>query len=155
MQNLLNYKKQIILQGAPGTGKTYAAKNIAEMMIFKEISGDKEIQKNRLEGTDQFQLIQFHPAYSYEDFVRGISAKPSGNQVIYQSENRIIADFAKKAQRNLLDSKKDVHILSKEKWSRDLFEKFRESVIDEIDDNGNFPLNKTASWATFGRYKSP
>ena len=143
--DLLNYKKQIILQGAPGTGKTYAAKNIAEMMIFKEISGDKEIQKNRLEGTDQFQLIQFHPAYSYEDFVRGISAKPSGNQVIYQSENRIIADFAKKAQRNLLDSKKDVHILSKEKWSRDLFEKFRESVIDEIDDNGNFPLNKTAS----------
>ena len=52
----LNDKRQAIFQGPPGTGKTYVAKRIAE--------------HSRKHGGD-FKIVQFHPSYSYEDFVEG------------------------------------------------------------------------------------
>nr|WP_321454196.1 AAA family ATPase [uncultured Carboxylicivirga sp.] len=89
---LLKHKKQIILQGPPGTGKTYTAKDIAEQMIFGKVSDDKRAQKKRLEeDTDQFQLVQFHPSYSYEDFVRGITAKNNEDgQIEYVTEDKLL-----------------------------------------------------------------
>ena len=95
LSKILLNKKQIILQGPPGTGKTYTAKDIAEQMIYNDISEDKKIQKIRLENSNQFKLIQFHPAYSYEDFVRGIVAKSNGTQIEYSTENKVLAKFAK------------------------------------------------------------
>jgi hypothetical protein len=89
--SLIKHKKQIILQGPPGTGKTRQAELIA-----------KELTKPGTVGSEgEFQIIQFHPAYSYEDFVRGIIAKTteSGN-VLYQVENKILTDFAQKAKDN-------------------------------------------------------
>ncbi len=90
--NLLRYKPQIILQGPPGTGKTREAKRIA-----RELLGLGE--NDSLERNEQFKLIQFHPSYSYEDFVRGIVAKPNeeGNGIIYTAENKVLAEFAREA----------------------------------------------------------
>ena len=90
--NLLHYKPQIILQGPPGTGKTREAKRIA-----RELLGLGE--NDSLERNEQFKLIQFHPSYSYEDFVRGIVAKPNeeGNGIIYTAENKVLAEFAREA----------------------------------------------------------
>ena len=60
---LLKTKKNIIMQGAPGVGKTYAAKRLAySMMGVKDVS--------------RVKLIQFHQSYSYEDFIEGY--RPSG-----------------------------------------------------------------------------
>lgn len=96
--DLLKAKKQIILQGPPGTGKTYTAKDIAESMIFGEVSENKTEQKKRLESTDRFALVQFHPSYSYEDFVRGIVTKINEKGGIdYKVENKLLAQFAQKA----------------------------------------------------------
>ena len=53
---LLRDKKQVIFQGPPGTGKTYVAQELAETL-----AGSK----------DRVTLVQFHPSYSYEDFVQG------------------------------------------------------------------------------------
>ena len=54
----LEHKKQIVFYGPPGTGKTFTAQKLAEYLIG---------------GTDgQSELLQFHPAYAYEDFVQGI-----------------------------------------------------------------------------------
>ena len=53
---LLRDKKQVILQGPPGTGKTFVAQHLAEVL-----SG----------SPDRVTLVQFHPSYSYEDFVQG------------------------------------------------------------------------------------
>jgi 5-methylcytosine-specific restriction protein B len=61
--NLLKQRKQIIIQGPPGTGKSY----LAEILANRLTNNKKEFCK----------LIQFHPSYSYEDFMEGY--KPSEN----------------------------------------------------------------------------
>ncbi|MBS1666718.1 MAG: AAA family ATPase [Bacteroidetes bacterium] len=50
--------------------------------------------------SENYKLIQFHPAYSYEDFVRGITAKSNGTQVEYETVNKALALFAQKAVDN-------------------------------------------------------
>lgn len=143
LSKILLNKKQIILQGPPGTGKTFSAKDIAEQMIYSEVSVDKKIQKERLENTEQFKLIQFHPSYSYEDFVRGISAKSNGNQIEYVTENKILAIFANDANKNFIDSDKPSEIYSKEKWLEDQIELFKEEVQGIIDVKGSYPISPT------------
>jgi MoxR-like ATPase len=102
--DLLLSKHQIILQGAPGTGKTYTAKDLAYALITsKVLSTDKTTRKEEmhtLEQTGQFKLIQFHPAYAYEDFVRGIVVESENNQIQYRTKNKILASFAATAQAN-------------------------------------------------------
>ena len=90
--DLLHYKHQIILQGPPGTGKTREAKRIAKQLLGLN-------DNDSLEDNEQFKLIQFHPSYSYEDFVRGIVAKPNeeGDGIVYTAENKVLAEFAEKA----------------------------------------------------------
>ena len=58
IETLLEEKKQVIFQGPPGTGKTFVAQRLARHLA----GGD---------GDERCQLVQFHPSYSYEDFVRG------------------------------------------------------------------------------------
>ena len=144
--NILKYKKQIILQGPPGTGKTREAKDIAEQIIFSSITEDKKQQKTLLEGTAQFKLIQFHPAYSYEDFVRGIVAESEGNQIEYVTKNKILAKFAKEAYENWLDSTKKLAVLSKERWFKEKLQEYILVVNNKIDDKGEYILNGTKSY---------
>jgi len=92
---LLNCKPQIILQGAPGTGKTYMAERIAIKLTEY--------------NTGEYKIIQFHPAYSYEDFVRGIIAKPVNNGIIYEVVDKILLEFIDKALK--AENKKFVLIL--------------------------------------------
>ena len=79
--DLLNRKMNIILQGAPGVGKTFMAKRLAYSLI-----GEKN--PNRIES------IQFHQSYSYEDFIEGY--KPKGNS--FDLEKGVFYTFCKKAE---------------------------------------------------------
>ena len=56
---------------------------------------------------EQYKLIQFHPSYTYEDFVRGITAKSINGQVEYKTENKVLIDFAEKAAKNLEEDTDD------------------------------------------------
>ena len=80
---LLRKKQNIILQGAPGVGKTFAAKRLAYSIIgFKDDT--------------RIELIQFHQSYSYEDFIMGY--KPSGDG--FELQNGIFYKFCQKAANN-------------------------------------------------------
>ncbi|MDP1622732.1 MAG: AAA family ATPase [Bacteroidales bacterium] len=137
---LLHEKGQIILQGAPGTGKTYTAKDIAEFIIFNAVSEDKAIQNRNLEKCDQFKIIQFHAAYSYEDFVRGITATTIGSSISYNTINKTFAEFAETANTNFINSKKNHDELSVDTWIDREFEKFSQGVEREISETGRLQL---------------
>lgn len=83
IKNLLENKKNIILQGAPGVGKTFIAERLAYSII-----GSTNI--------NQIETIQFHPSYSYEDFIMGY--KPCENGFI--CDNGIFYNFCKKAEKH-------------------------------------------------------
>ncbi|MDJ0581380.1 AAA family ATPase, partial [Crocosphaera sp.] len=82
----LERKKHIIFQGSPGTGKTYLAKHIA-----KHLSSEKN---------GFYELIQFHPSYSYEDFIQGIrpQTSPDGNLEYSMIPGRFLK-FCKEAEK--------------------------------------------------------
>lgn len=72
------------------------------------IKNEVKLENNELIVEGKYKIIQFHPAYSYEDFVRGIFAKTNENgDVSYKVENRILAEFAEEA----LDNPKGKYIL--------------------------------------------
>lgn len=138
--DILNYKHQIILQGAPGTGKTYTAKDIAEQLIFGKISETKREQKDNLEHSAQYKLVQFHPSYTYEDFVRGIVVETDNGVPNYKTINKILGDFAKEALRNWEDSKKEPEILSRDKWVEDNLKKFKDSLQEKLNREDEKPI---------------
>lgn len=143
--DVLIHKGQIILQGPPGTGKTYTAKDIAEQLLFSKISENKQKQKESLESTEQFKLIQFHPSYSYEDFVRGIVAESKVEFIEYNTKNKILAAFAKSANTNYTNSKKESTIYSKEKWIAEQFQKFVENLEDKLETEDKIKLTDNVS----------
>jgi len=63
-----------------------------------DMKGNIVIEKDEVITTGEFKVVQFHPAYQYEDFVRGITIKTNGTSLPeYVVENRILAEFAQKA----------------------------------------------------------
>lgn len=107
VQNSINLlktiKPQIILQGPPGTGKTRRAQEIAYQLVTGEVLPEDEIQRKgkllEFEASPQYKFVQFHPAYSYEDFVRGIVAQPVKDGISYQSKDQLFTDLCVKAGR--------------------------------------------------------
>ena len=81
LKRLLFYKKNIILQGAPGVGKTYLAKKLAYSILGEK--NDKYIE-----------MVQFHQNYSYEDFIMGYKPNDDG----FELKNGIFYNFCKKAE---------------------------------------------------------
>jgi ATPase associated with various cellular activities AAA_5 len=136
IMELLKYKPQIILQGPPGTGKTREAKRIA-----RELLGLGE--NDSLEGCEQFKLIQFHPSYSYEDFVRGIVAKPNeeGDGIVYTAENKILGAFAKEAFNNWNKAQQNTQTLKEQ----DIFEAFIEHIKEELAQSEDYKYPLTDS----------
>lgn len=208
MEELLEYKKQIILQGPPGTGKTRKAKEIANKLIgtketiaeddiirlfhkdqtIKSAGGKKnylilEIDQNQkrlkikresetedytsfseiisayqnklwttqisqnnprraaslakfiyennsLKMSNQFKLIQFHPSYTYEDFVRGIVAKPNrnGDGILYEAENKVLGKFAEAALKNYRATLSESSDSNIDLWIEEKFDIFKREI---------------------------
>ena len=82
IQALLDDKKQVIFQGPPGTGKTYVAQQLAN-----HLAGSK----------DRVTLVQFHPSYAYEDFVRGFRPALVNGQPGFELKDGPLLRAAKRA----------------------------------------------------------
>ncbi|WP_205941081.1 AAA family ATPase [Albibacterium indicum] len=95
-----------------------------------------------LDDNPQFKLIQFHPSFTYEDFVRGIVSKPNedGDGVLYEAENKILADFAQRALENYVASQ--IKPAKKEKDTEEVFEAFITHIKEEIahSDDHKYPI---------------
>ena len=94
LRELLEQFYQIILYGPPGTGKTYSAKQV--LMELLNVKDEKALDNLR----DYWDIVQFHPSYNYEDFVRGIKVNTKGGQPTYDTVNRVFGDMCKSAQKN-------------------------------------------------------
>ncbi len=81
--NLLRNKKNIILQGAPGVGKTYVAKRLAYSMMG-------------LKDSSRVMMVQFHQSYSYEDFIEGFRPMSGGSG--FEIKKGSFYNFCKKAE---------------------------------------------------------
>lgn len=83
LTDLLQHAHNLILHGAPGTGKTFLAKEIAKKMGCSQ---------------DEIGFVQFHPSYDYTDFVEGLRPKnQSGGEIGFERKDGIFKEFCKRA----------------------------------------------------------
>lgn len=95
-KELLKVNKNLILTGAPGTGKTYLAKSIAAKMICNE-TYTEELEKDPV-FSSHCCFVQFHPSYDYTDFVEGLRpVKDSDDEIAFKRKDGVFKEFCKKA----------------------------------------------------------
>ena len=85
IDTLLEDKRQVIFQGPPGTGKTYVAQKLANHLAGSE---------------DRITLVQFHPSYSYEDFVQGFRPSLENGQPGFELRNGPLLKAAEQARKD-------------------------------------------------------
>lgn len=112
--NLLVNNYNMVLTGAPGTGKTYLANAIADAM-----GAEKE-------------MVQFHPSYDYTDFVEGLRpVKDTNGNISFERKDGIFKVFCRRAYENLLESQKSEEDRTKELSINERIDDFISTAIDE------------------------
>ena len=114
---LLENSKQIILTGAPGTGKTYHATKVAEEMI---------------KNGGEYKKVQFHPGYDYSDFIIGLKPEVEGGQVTFKWENGVFKEFADKALKAYQQTEETAEGQAEKTKDKEINAKPYIFIIDEI-----------------------
>lgn len=115
---LLEANKNLILTGAPGTGKTYLAQSIAERWMANEDNEDNEDNEAN-KGKERINFVQFHPSYDYSDFFEGLRpVQQAQGQIGFELKEgnfkhfcRLAAQEANNAQKEQRDTQRYVFII--------------------------------------------
>lgn len=162
--SMLIESKNLILRGAPGTGKSYLAKEIAADIISNGYFKDYNLLTS--EQKKQVEFVQFHPSYDYSDFVEGLRPKINDDKTIgFELQDGIFKKFVNCARKNYEDSQKSKETIEKEITVQEYMTEFfsnielgtdtfktingNEFTITSVDDNyiyifipGNASVNK-------------
>lgn len=110
---ILLQSKNLIFRGAPGTGKSYLAREIATYIVSK----GKTIKYDDLSADQkkQIEFVQFHPNYDYTDFVEGLRPKINDDGTMgFELKDGVFKRFVTRARKNLENSKKSDETIKKE-----------------------------------------
>lgn len=109
----LIHSKNIILRGAPGTGKTYLAHQIAADIISNGYEDNYDALTE--EQKNQVEFVQFHPNYDYSDFVEGLRPKTNEDGSMgFELQDGVFKRFVARARKNYEDSFKSEETIEKE-----------------------------------------
>ncbi|MFR6065061.1 MAG: McrB family protein [Eubacterium sp.] len=105
--------KNIIFRGAPGTGKTYLARQIAADIVSNGYFDDYTMLTP--EQKKQIEFVQFHPSYDYSDFVEGLRPKINDDGSMgFELQDGIFKRFVDRARKNYENSLKSKEVIEKE-----------------------------------------
>lgn len=127
--------KNIIFRGAPGTGKSYLAKEIAADIISKGTTKDYTALTD--EQKQQIEFVQFHPSYDYSDFVEGLrpKANPDGTMG-FELQDGVFTRFVEKALKNHQESQKTQPEIEVESKVQNILEQYFSTIemaVDELE----------------------
>lgn len=124
--------KNIIFRGAPGTGKTYLAREIAADIISDGYFDDYSLLTD--EQKEQVEFVQFHPSYDYSDFVEGLRPKINADGSMgFELRDGIFKRFVERARKNYENSQKTQEIAEKEASAQESIADFFASVEFGVD----------------------
>lgn len=137
---MLIESKNLIFRGAPGTGKSYLAKEIAADIIsngyFDDCDSLSDDQKKQVE------FVQFHPSYDYSDFIEGLRPKLNEDGTMgFELKDGIFKRFVNRAKKNYEDSLKSKETIEKEITAQETLTDFLSNIEFGVDTfktvNGN------------------
>ncbi|MCE5294025.1 MAG: hypothetical protein LLF94_05370, partial [Chlamydiales bacterium] len=138
--SMLIESKNIIFRGAPGTGKSYLAKEIASDIISNGFFDDYTLLSR--EQRKQVEFVQFHPNYDYSDFVEGLRPKVNDDGSMgFNLQDGVFKEFVTRARKNYEDSQKSKETIEIEVSVKGAIEDFFSSIELGTDEfrtiNGN------------------
>ena len=163
LTELLEANKNLILHGAPGTGKTYTAKDIAAQIIcgkpFSEIEKNSDEEKA---FNEQTEFVQFHPSYDYSDFVEGlrpIEGENSGD-VGFERKDGVFKEFCERALKSTTSGGNDNFDDAWKSFVNELNEsnsitietKKKKQFTVELNQNGDGLIDKQENYTRFYNY---
>ena len=133
--NNLIESKNIIFRGAPGTGKTYLAKEIATDIISNGYLDDYSLLSDQQKK--QIEFVQFHPSYDYTDFVEGLRPKINDDGSMgFELQDGVFKKFVARAKKNLDDSQKSHEVIEKEATVQEIMADYFSNIefgVDELE----------------------
>ncbi len=128
--SMLVHSKNIIFRGAPGTGKSYLAKEIAADIISDGYEDNYAMLSD--EQKKQVEFVQFHPSYDYSDFVEGLRPKMNDDGTMgFELQDGVFKKFVERARKNYENSQKSRETIEKSVAKVEELKKYI-FIIDEI-----------------------